>query len=218
MSFKSPEKESFGEYRERSSKFLAYLYPVENQDEVTGYLKELKQLHPRARHFCLGARLIGRTDLEERIDDAGEPSGTAGRPILGVLKKHDLVNCLCIVVRYFGGTKLGKPGLINAYREAAESAITAASITEKAAYIRYKLEIPYQFQATFLDSCSRHGLPVLKQEYSNTAKLTIAVPEKEEETWLKTLFREAFQAERASFEDYIEEFRITINKNTRIYI
>lgn len=218
MSFKSPEKESFGEYRERSSKFLAYLYPIENQESISSHLKELKQLHAKARHFCLGARIIGKTDLEERMDDAGEPSGTAGRPILSVLQKHDLVNCVCIVVRYFGGTKLGKPGLINAYREAAEFAFAAATIAEKEAYSRYTLEIPYKFQATFLDSCSRHGLPVLNQEYSTIARLTIAVPDEKAENSLKILFREAFQAERANLEDYIEEFQVMLTKENSVYL
>jgi len=106
---------SEGYYMERGSKFHAYAFPVQTEDEVHSILQALKKEHPKARHFCSALRLYPDASLERSNDD-GEPSGSAGRPILGQLVKHDLTNVFVVVVRYFGGTKLGIPGLIEAYQ------------------------------------------------------------------------------------------------------
>lgn len=114
-------------YKEKSSKFLAYAYPVESEEEIRTLLDALRKKYYDATHLCYAWRL-GPHGETFRANDDGEPSGTAGKPILGQLLSNELVNCLIVVVRYFGGTKLGVSGLIGAYKESAAEAIRAAEI------------------------------------------------------------------------------------------
>ena len=115
--------------RERSSKFLAYAYPVQQEEQIREILDGLRKKYYDATHHCYAWRL-GPGGAAFRANDDGEPSGTAGKPILGQLLSNNLTDCLIVVVRYFGGTKLGVPGLIAAYRESAAEAIAAARIVE----------------------------------------------------------------------------------------
>ncbi|HIY68166.1 MAG TPA: YigZ family protein [Candidatus Alistipes intestinigallinarum] len=117
-------------YRERSSKFLAWIYPVRSEEEIREHLEALRKRFFDATHHCYAWRLGPRGEAF-RANDDGEPSGTAGKPILGQLLSNELTDCLVVVVRYFGGTKLGVPGLIAAYRESAAAAINAAQIVER---------------------------------------------------------------------------------------
>ena len=117
-------------YKEKSSKFLAYAYPVESEEEIRTLLDALRKKYYDATHLCYAWRL-GPHGETFRANDDGEPSGTAGKPILGQLLSNELVNCLIVVVRYFGGTKLGVSGLIGAYKESAAEAIRAAEIVER---------------------------------------------------------------------------------------
>ena len=118
---------------DRGSKFLAYASPVANESEANLFLQKIKKDHPKARHYCSALRLNPDASLE-RINDDGEPSGSAGRPIMGQLIKHKLTNAMIIVVRYFGGTKLGVPGLIEAYKTSAANAINGATIVIKKSF------------------------------------------------------------------------------------
>lgn len=119
-----------GIFRDKGSKFIAYAYPIESDLEIKTYLLSLKSLHPKARHYCYAYRL-GLDQQNHRVNDDGEPAGTAGRPILNCLLSADLTNILIVVVRYFGGTLLGVPGLINAYKSATIDAIQNSLIIEK---------------------------------------------------------------------------------------
>src|SRR5579863_4577412 len=124
------ESASEGQFRDRGSKFLAYAYPVASEHDIKNILAELKKAHPKANHHCWAMRWS--TDRSVfRINDDGEPSGTAGRPILNTLLSRNLTNIVVIVVRYFGGTLLGVPGLINAYKSATEEALKHAVFIEK---------------------------------------------------------------------------------------
>ncbi|HEY8971071.1 MAG TPA: YigZ family protein, partial [Puia sp.] len=109
------EKEATAEFKDRGSKFIGYAIPVSSVDEFKEKLNEVKKLHPKATHHCFAYRL-GLDGNVFRVSDDGEPSGSAGRPILGQIDSKELVNVLVVVVRYFGGTLLGVPGLINAYK------------------------------------------------------------------------------------------------------
>src|SRR5687768_16777278 len=109
------EKEAFAEYRDRGSRFLAYIFPLLSPDEFKKRLKELKAEHPKAAHHCFAYR-IGTDGNQYRVSDDGEPAGTAGKPILGQLDSKNVTDAAVVVVRYFGGTLLGVPGLINAYK------------------------------------------------------------------------------------------------------
>ncbi len=119
-----------GLFKDKGSKFIAYAYPVYSEDEIKEIIQTIKKEHYSARHHCYAWRL-GYEKLHFRANDDGEPSSTAGKPILGQIQSYDLTNILIIVVRYFGGTLLGVSGLINAYRNAAQNAINNAEIIEK---------------------------------------------------------------------------------------
>jgi len=119
-----------GIFKEKGSKFIAYLYPISSDAEIKDIIANLKALHPKARHHCWAVRLSPDRTIF-RINDDGEPSGTAGRPILNTLLSHDITDVLAVVVRYFGGTLLGVPGLINAYKTATADAIIHSEIITK---------------------------------------------------------------------------------------
>ncbi|MBN1951515.1 MAG: YigZ family protein [Bacteroidales bacterium] len=127
--FKILKAEAEGIFKDRGSKFIAYAYPVESEESVKEIIGKLRKEHHSARHHCYAYR-IGFADAKYRMNDDGEPSGTAGKPIYGQLLSFDVTNTLIVVVRYFGGTLLGTPGLINAYRSAAEDCLRQAVITE----------------------------------------------------------------------------------------
>lgn len=121
---------SEGIYRDKGSKFIAYLFPVTSDSQIKELIAGLKAEHPKARHYCWALRLS--TDKSVfRLNDDGEPSGTAGRPILNTLLSNEITDVLAVVVRYFGGTLLGVPGLINAYKSATIEAINNATIINK---------------------------------------------------------------------------------------
>ena len=129
-------------YKERSSKFLTYAYPVENEEEIKELLDALRKEYYDATHHCYAYRL-GPQGETFRANDDGEPSGTAGKPILGQLLSSDLTNCLVVVVRYFGGTKLGVSGLIQAYKESTAEVIAASNIIEKTVDRVIKVDFSY---------------------------------------------------------------------------
>jgi len=127
--YKTLDKPHTAEFKDRGSKFLAFAYPVFSQVDIKERLQQLKKEHPKANHHCYAWRL-GTDGLQYRANDDGEPSGSAGRPILGQIDSVGLTNVLVVVVRYFGGTLLGVPGLINAYKTSAADALNAQT-TEK---------------------------------------------------------------------------------------
>ena len=129
-------------YKERSSKFLVYAYPVESEEEIKLHLDRLRKEFFDATHHCYAYRLGAEGDIF-RANDDGEPSGTAGKPILGQLLSAQLTNCLVVVVRYFGGTKLGVSGLIQAYKESTAEVIAASQIIEKTVDSVFEVQFPY---------------------------------------------------------------------------
>ena len=131
-----------GYFKDKGSKFYSYLYPVGAEEEIKDILQLLKKEHHSARHHCYAWRL-GQEEISFRANDDGEPSSTAGKPILGQLVSHDLTNVLCVVVRYFGGTLLGVSGLINAYRQAAAEAINNAGTITRIIEREYELRFSY---------------------------------------------------------------------------
>ena len=141
-SYKTIAKPAEGSYSEKRSKFLAYAFPVQNEQEVKQRLAEIQKKHWDARHHCY-AYILGPHKDAYRLNDNGEPSGTAGRPIYGQLLSKDLTNTLVIVVRYFGGIKLGVSGLQNAYKVAAREALDAAVIEERTVQETYRVTFEY---------------------------------------------------------------------------
>ena len=141
-SYKTITKPAEGSYSEKRSKFLAYAFPVQNEEEVKQRLAEIQKKHWDARHHCY-AYILGPHKDAYRLNDNGEPSGTAGRPIYGQLLSKDLTNTLVIVVRYFGGIKLGVSGLQNAYKVAAREALDAAVIEERTIQETFSVTFEY---------------------------------------------------------------------------
>lgn len=140
--YKTISKTSEGLFKDKGSKFISYAFPVESEDEIRNIVLTIKKEHHSARHHCYAWRL-GHEKLVFRANDDGEPSSTAGKPILGQIQSYDLTNILIVVVRYFGGTLLGVSGLINAYRNAAQDAILQAEIIEKLVEKQLLIEFDY---------------------------------------------------------------------------
>ncbi len=133
---------SKGEYKERGSKFIAWAMPVKTEDEIKEKLQEIKNQYHDARHHCY-AYQIGTRHPKYRVNDDGEPSSTAGKPIFGQIQSYNVTNIIVIVIRYFGGTKLGTSGLIRAYKTAAEEALKNARIIKKTINRTYQIEFEY---------------------------------------------------------------------------
>jgi uncharacterized YigZ family protein len=133
---------SDGLFKDKGSKFLAHAYPVKNEEEIKGWLEFLRKKYFDARHHCY-AWILNPDKSAYRINDDGEPSGSAGRPIYGQILRADLTNVLVVVIRYFGGTKLGIPGLINAYKTATKEALSVAEKTELFVKDVYRVDFQY---------------------------------------------------------------------------
>jgi uncharacterized YigZ family protein len=142
-SYLSIASESRGTFRDKASKFIAVALPVTTEDQVKSYLEELRKDYHDANHHCYAYRL-GVEDQAYRVNDDGEPTGSAGRPIYGQILSTGLSDVLVVVIRYFGGTKLGIPGLINAYRTAARVALDGAVIIEKTIQVQLRVSFEYQ--------------------------------------------------------------------------
>jgi len=140
--YKTIKATSEGIYKEKGSRFVSIAIPVSEQEEIKPIIDKIKKEHHEARHHCF-AYMIGSERINWRVNDDGEPSGTAGRPILGQINSFGLTNIIIVVSRYFGGTLLGVSGLINAYRSAAASAINNAELTEKTLREYYEIRYPY---------------------------------------------------------------------------
>lgn len=172
--YKTIAAPSTGEFRDRGSKFLAYAYPVYEEDTIQEHLAALKKEHLKARHHCYAWRL-GTGGLQFRANDDGEPSGTAGRPILGQIDSFELTNVFVVVVRYFGGTKLGTSGLINAYKLSTAAALENAEIIERLLEAVYTLEFDYSLMSDVMNAVKQFDVEVIKQEFTDKGYLQIAI-------------------------------------------
>jgi len=169
------EKSAVAEFKDRGSKFIGYAYPVKNVDEFKDRLNEVKKEHPKATHHCFAYRL-GLDGNTFRVSDDGEPSGTAGRPILGQIDSKELVNTLVVVVRYFGGTLLGVPGLINAYKSAAALALQIAPQAQKQVEKEYTVQFDYTQVNEVMTLVKQYNCRVVRQEMQLFCNMTIAIP------------------------------------------
>ncbi len=169
------EKTATTEFKERGSKFIAYACPVKSVDEFKERLNEIKKEHPKATHHCFAYR-IGLDGNTHRVSDDGEPSGTAGRPILGQIDSRELVNVLVIVVRYFGGTLLGVPGLINAYKSAAALALQMTPLVQKQVEKEFTVQFDYTQINDIMTIVKQYNCRVIRQEMQLFCNMTIGIP------------------------------------------
>jgi uncharacterized YigZ family protein len=153
-------------YKVKGSKHLGYAYPISSEEDVKPLIDALKKDHFNARHHCYAYRL-GADGERYRANDDGEPSGTAGKPILGQLLSFEITNVLVVVVRYFGGTKLGTSGLIDAYKTAAKMAIEEGTIVEKKVMKTFEIQFPYAAMGAVMSVFKAQALEMLHHSFDS---------------------------------------------------
>lgn len=173
--FQTIETTGQAEFKDRGSRFIAYTYPIKSADDFKKILAHLKKEHPKANHHCFAYRL-GTDGNTFRSSDAGEPSGTAGKPILGQIDSKNATDLLIVVVRYFGGTLLGVPGLINAYKSAAAMALQVTPLIRKPVLLHYNIQFDYTQLSDVMNVLKQFDCMVEQQELQLFCSLDIGIP------------------------------------------
>ena len=163
-----------GNFRDRGSKFIGLLYPIQNEDEAKAILHTVKKQYYDATHHCYAYR-FGPTGENYRANDDGEPSGSAGKPILNQLLSAEITNVLAVVVRYYGGTKLGVPGLINAYKEATRQAISEAEIVEKTVNDRFEVKFEYVAMNDVMKAVKELSPTIVSQDMGLSCQMVLEI-------------------------------------------
>ncbi|MBT8245825.1 MAG: YigZ family protein [Winogradskyella sp.] len=163
-----------GLFKDKNSKFFAYAFPVKSEDDVKLYLEKLKKEHYAARHWCYAYQL-GTETLRYRANDDGEPNNSAGMPIYGQIQSFELTNVLVVVVRYFGGVKLGVGGLINAYRTVAQMALENTQIVEKTIDTQFKIQFDYKHMSRVMRILKDNTAEIDSQKLELDCVLTVSV-------------------------------------------
>lgn len=184
--YRTIAKESEGLYKEKGSRFIALAYPVRTEEEVKQHVAEVKKKYYDARHHCY-AYILGANKDAYRMNDDGEPSGTAGRPIHGQLLSNDLTDTLIIVIRYFGGIKLGVSGLINAYKTAAKDALDNNTIVEKFVEEDYQLRFPPLSMNKVMQLLKRETVKITDQQYDTDCIIRFTVQKRDTDNLLEAL-------------------------------
>jgi len=165
-------------YKEKGSKFIGYTFPVKKEEDISKFISELKSEHHKARHWCYAWRL-GMEKFRFRANDDGEPNNSAGQPIYGQILSFDVTNILIIVVRYYGGTKLGVGGLINAYRTAATSVLDVSTIIEKTVNLEIEINFEYKDLNKVLRIIKDNQLEIIQQKMEYDCDYIISVRKKD---------------------------------------
>ncbi len=173
-------------FKEKSSKFLTYAYHVEDEEQIKTHLDELRKRHYDATHHCYAWRLGFRGE-KFRANDDGEPSSTAGKPILGQLVSHEVTNCLIVVVRYFGGTKLGVSGLIEAYRDSSAEVLSEADIVELTIDVRVHIEFSYMVMNSVMRIIKEEQPRIAEQVFDNLCSMDLLIRESQAEIMISKL-------------------------------
>lgn len=168
------ENASQGLFKEKGSKFLSFAYPVESEDQVKQILEKLRKEYYDARHICY-AYMLGSDQSHYRANDDGEPNHSAGDPILGQIRSKGLTNVLVVVVRYFGGTKLGVPGLINAYKTAAADALDSAKVVEKVVRESLTIHFEYPSMNDVMRLIKEHDIEINQQEFGIQCNMNLKI-------------------------------------------
>jgi uncharacterized YigZ family protein len=172
--YKTIKAPTEGVFRDKGSKFIAYAYPLTSDEKVKEIITHLQKEHPKARHICF-AYVLGAQQEIYRTNDDGEPAGSAGKPILNQLKSFGLTNVLVAVVRYFGGTLLGVPGLINAYKEATRNALIGAHIIEEYVMDEFEIIVDYQNLSWVLNKLKTLDAIIVKQNLTSRAEIIFKI-------------------------------------------
>lgn len=180
-------------YKEKNSKFYGYAFPVTSEEEIKVHLEQLRKQHYGAVHFCYAFQL-GTDTLYYRANDDGEPSNTAGMPIYGQIQSFGLTNIVVVVVRFFGGIKLGVGGLISAYRTAAQMVLQEAEIVEKTIDIYYKVAFDYKNMNKVMRIIKENNLAIVTQNMNESCEMVIATRKKNAEK-IFDIFNHLFEIE-----------------------
>lgn len=164
-------------FKEKNSKFFGYAFPVLSEDDVKVYLEDLKKQHHSARHFCY-AYQIGSEEKQYRVNDDGEPNNSAGMPIYGQIQSFDVTNVLIVIIRYFGGVKLGVGGLISAYKISAQMVLEEAEIIEKTIDIRFKVSFDYKNMNKVMRVIKEKNLDIISQNMNESCEIVISTRKK----------------------------------------
>ena len=167
-------------YKEKGSKFIGYAYPIKNEDEVKDIIDALKSQHQKARHWCYAWQL-GVEIIQYRINDDGEPNNSAGRSIYGQILSKNLTNILIVVVRYFGGTKLGVGGLVNAYKTAAQLAIDSSKVVTRTINTHFVLNFEYRYMNDVMRIIKDKKVIIVNQEMGLRCEIEISIRKKNSE-------------------------------------
>ncbi|MEI6048918.1 MAG: YigZ family protein [Bacteroidota bacterium] len=186
--YKTIKSSSQGIYKEKGSRFIAFAHPISYPEEIKQIIDKIRKEHHEARHHCY-AYMIGHERMIWRVNDDGEPSGTAGKPILGQINSFGLTNILIVVSRYFGGTLLGVSGLINAYRTSAAQAIRNAEIVEKTLQEFYEITYPYISMNDVMKLLKEEGLGQSDQSFDLECRIKVNFRAASTEKILKRLSR-----------------------------
>lgn len=168
------DKPSDAIFKDKGSKFLAFAYPVENDQQIKDILNQLKKEHHTANHHCYAYRL-GADKMNFRANDDGEPNNTAGKPILGQIQSNDLTNILIVVVRYFGGTLLGVSGLINAYKNSAADVIKVSTIVEKQILFNYTIQFYFEHLNDVMKLLKQLDCKITNQQFDNNCEISFSI-------------------------------------------
>lgn len=179
IEFKTIEKENSAEIVEKKSRFIANIYNVESKEEAEEKIKQIKKKYYDAKHHCFAFSIIEENGITQKSSDDGEPSGTAGAPILNIIKSNNLQNVVIIVTRYFGGILLGTGGLTRAYSEAAGKVIEQSELIQKEPGMEVELEIDYNDNEKFKYYCQKNNINIIKIEYTENILYKIELNEKE---------------------------------------
>lgn len=192
--YKTIKKPSKGDlFKDKNSKFYGYAFPVTNEDDIKIHLENLKKEHHAARHWCY-AYQIGTETIQYRANDDGEPNNSAGMPIYGQIQSFEVTNILIIVIRYYGGVKLGVGGLINAYRTAAQLALEASEIIEKTINKTFELLFEYKNMSKVMRMLKENDIEITKQTLELNCLLEISV-RKSNSSYIHDLFSQFFGLE-----------------------
>ena len=184
--YRTIKTSSEGLFKDKGSKFLAFAYPIISATDIKPIVAKLKAEHTKANHHCWAMRLTPDRSVF-KLNDDGEPSGTAGRPILNTLLSRDLTNLLVVVVRYFGGTLLGVPGLINAYKQATEDALNQATVIEKTVNDIYNISFNYLQMNDIMRLVKEEDVAIIHQQFDNNCSLQVSIRKMQVNTVLAKL-------------------------------
>ena len=174
-------------YKVKGSKFIGYAFPLTDENQVKNYIKEVKEKHYKARHWCYAWEIGYQDQVKSRANDDGEPSNSAGQPILGQIHSFRVTNVLVVVVRYFGGTKLGVGGLISAYKIAAKMVLEEAEIVEKTRNYSFDIQFEYKDMDKILRILKEHQATIINRNMALSCIFSIEIRKKNKSNLIEAL-------------------------------